>query len=247
MKTSSLLVSILVLFFGLSHAQESLKLYAIFTPSHATLVNDWFLPSLEKTNPTIKVMLVEHKQECNSAQFMKNGWKKTTLHKVELWIQAVQDNWGSIFICSDVDIQYFQPIEPIIQTMLETNDIVIQRNNPNGTLCSGFFACKANEKTLQLFKAMYKMMKESHDKSDQNSMNYLIRSTNPFAITWDYLPKEFFAAGTVTGHYWQPGSKLSVPQNIVLHHASHTTGIPYKVKQLEYVSDVVHKRNKHKK
>lgn len=220
---------------------QRLKLYAIFTPSHEILVNDWFLKTLQDD---YDVVLTEHKQECASAEFMKSGWKKTTLHKVESWIQAVHDNWGSIFICSDVDIQFFQPTEPIIRKMLETNDLVIQKNHPNGSICSGFFACRANEKTLNLFNEMYHLMKKSHDKSDQNSMNYLIRSTNQFDITWDYLPDIFFAAGTLTGNYWQPGSKLSVPQNIILHHASHTTGIPSKIKQLEYVSTIVSKRNK---
>ena len=236
---------LLTLFFGLLNSHfnkaenEKLKIYAICTPSHYILRDEWFLKTLQDD---YEIVIVEHKQECPSAQFMHQGWKSTTIHKVELWIDAVRDNWGNIFVCSDVDIQFFQPTEPILLELIKDKDMVIQRDTPKGGLCSGFFACRANEKTLQLFQAMLEFMKHSKDKSDQNSMNYFLKSNNKFNIVWDYLPVEFFGGGTLTGHGWKPGQKLPVPSNIVMHHANYTAGIKNKIKQLNYVSQIANQK-----
>jgi len=220
-------------------AQETetkIKLYAIYTPSHQILLDKWFLPSIQDD---YEIILEYHDQECPSGSFMHSGWTKTTRRKVDMIIQAVKDNWGKIFIYSDVDIQFFGKTKDIILDLIQDKDIIIQRNNPTGTACSGFFVCKGNEQTLKLWQMAKEYMKQS-GKSDQRALNYAL--ANSAYIKWDLLPVEFFNGGTLTGKLWKPGLKLPIPNNIVIHHANWTIGIKNKIAQLTYVRKVVDSR-----
>lgn len=226
---------------------QKIKLYALSTPSHDILKDTYFLPSIQDD---FDIIIVSAEQTCPSAGFMSTGWTQTTARKVDLIITAIHENWGSFFIFSDVDIQFFAPIEKTITKLIKDKDLVIQKNCPNGVLCSGFFACRANERTLALWTDVRKVMQKDSSQSDQISLNKCIKRNNkknPYNISWDYLPNSFFGGGTLTGHLWQPGKKLPVPHNIVMHHANWTKGISNKIAQLKYVKKVVSRRNKTKK
>ena len=58
---------------------------------------------------------------------------------------------------------------------MHDKDMVIQKNTPNGVLCTGFFACRGNEKTLQLWQDVKKVMESNELNSDQNSFNRCIK------------------------------------------------------------------------
>jgi len=176
---------------------------------------------------------------------MDAGWTDTTIRKVDLIIRAIKENWGSIFIFSDVDIQFFCPIQKRIFELMEGKDMIIQKNAPNGVLCSGFFACRGNEKTLRLWQDVKKTMQKSKLHSDQKSLNRCIKrhsQKNPYNVVWSYLPSTFFGGGTLTGREWYPGIHLKVPHGILMHHANWTKGVKNKIAQLVYVRKVVNKR-----
>lgn len=229
--------------FCITQSQEKIKLYAFYTPSHEILKNTFFLPSIQDN---FEIILEFGEQTCTSARFMNEGWIDTTLHKVDLIIRAIEENWNEIFIFSDVDVQFFAPIENIIIDLMKDKDIIMQRNNPEGVLCTGFFACRGNEKTLRLWKDVKKMMQKNKIYSDQISFNRCIKKKskkNPYELTWDYLPSIFFGAGTLQAHpgyLWTPGKKLNIPSGIVMHHANWTRGIKNKIAQLKYVRAKVH-------
>jgi len=115
---------------------------------------------------------------------------------------------------------------------MEGKDMVIQKNQPNGQLCSGFFACRGNEKTLQLWQDAHQLMVDNKKISDQIALNRCLRGKNKYNIVWNYLPNIFFGAGTLTGHGWKPKRKLPIPKNIVMHHANWTKGIKNKIAQV---------------
>lgn len=218
-----------------SFSQEKIKLYALYTPSHEILKDNYFLPSLQDD---FELILEFSEQTCSSTTFMSTGWTATTIKKVDLIIRAIKENWGKIFIFSDVDIQFFAPIQKKIISLMKDNDIVMQRNNPQGVLCTGFFACRGNEKTLALWQDVKKRMEKNKEQSDQITFNQCIKSKrkkNPYGVKWDYLPAIFFGGGTLTGKLWFPGDSLPIPQGIVLHHANWTRGVKNKIAQLEYV------------
>ncbi len=244
MKTKKLIFFTLFLLISNNLKTEKMKLYALYTPSHTILKDEWFLPSLQDN---FDLAIEFHEQTCSSASFMNVGWTRTTIKKIELIIQAIEENWGKVFIFSDVDIQFFAPIQKKIEKLIKGKDMVIQKNQPNGQLCSGFFACRANEKTLQLWKDAYEIMLNNKEISDQAALNKCLRGkykANKYNVVWDYLPAIFFGAGTLTGHGWKPKRKLPVPKNIVLHHANWTRGIENKIAQLTYVRKIVEERKK---
>jgi len=222
-----------------SFSHEKIKLYALYTPSHEVLKDEYFLPSIQDD---FDIVLEFCEQTCATAKFMNEGWTKTTMRKVDLIIRAIEENWGKIFIFSDVDIQFFAPIQDTILALMEGKDIIMQRNNPSGVLCTGFFACRGNEKTLRLWKDVKKTMQKKSSNSDQNSFNQCIKKKskrNPYGLVWDYLPDSFFGGGTLTGYEWRPGMYLPIPEDIKMHHANWTPGISNKIKQLKYVARTV--------
>lgn len=229
-------------------SQDILNVYALYTPSHEILVDTFFLPSLEKINdPYIKVILhKEAEQSCQSAHFMHSGWTKTTIKKIKLILKAIEENWGNIFIFSDVDIQFFTPFKNIILELMENYDLLIQKDNPKGTLCSGFFACRANHKTRQLFSDVLQYMLQHEEISDQRALNRHIsrnETKNKYDISWNYLPTDlFFGGGTFTGKIWNQKSALPIPENPIMHHANWVAGIEGKIKQLNYVKKMIDQR-----
>jgi len=231
-------------FISQSFVYGKIKLYALYTPSHEILKEEFFLPSLQDD---FEIIFEFCDQTCPSARFMSEGWTKTTLRKVDLIIRAIKENWGSVFIFSDVDIQFFGPIEDILLACMGDKDMVIQKNSPAGVLCSGFFVCRGNEKTLRLWQDVKKTMQERGSYSDQISLNHCIKRSskkNPYDIVWDYLPDTFFGGGTSTGCEWFPGMSLPIPENIIMHHANWTNGIKNKIMQLKYVRSHVQKKEK---
>lgn len=210
----------------------------------------WFVPSLKDD---YEVIIYYDDQKCPSAKYLYNGWTKTTLRKVENIINAVESTielskqgYSDIFIYADIDIQFFQRTQNLILKYMQNQDMVFQRDTPKGAICSGFFACRASKKTLAFWNGVkQRMMKKGC--SDQPAVNTLLRVKNPYNISWDYLPKEFFGGGTISGKYWTPGKRLAVPYRIVLHHANWTTGIENKIKQLKYVRKIVNQRRNEKK
>ncbi len=221
--------------------QEHFKLYAIYTPSHEFFLNNWFLPTLQDD---YELILEKHEQISRSGNFDQEGWRETMLFKVDIVIKGIKENWGKIFIHSDVDIQFFQPTKNIIRWLMQDKDMVIQKDSPNGNMCAGFFALRGNQKNLEIWTKIRKRLSnpeylEKHPKTnDQVELNRIIRINKEIKIKWAYLPKEFFGGGTLTGKRWKKGLKLPIPKNIVMHHANWTVGVKNKIEQLQYVRDI---------
>ena len=232
---------LLTLLISLSlHAQEPMRLYAIYTPSHEELAQDWFLPSIQDD---YELVLEKWEQtESSGNEFMENGWMQAIHKKVDFIIRAVEENWGGIFVFSDVDIQFFGPTKELVLEAMQGNDIVLQKDEPGGALCTGFFACRCNEKTLKLWHAVKRYINKIPDQHDQHGLNYFTRHSNPFGIKWDYLPVVFCGGGTINGKVWKPGMDIPIPKGIVMHHANYTWGNANKVEQLRYVRNLVRKR-----
>ena len=125
-----------------------MKIYVFYTPSHESLYRDWFLPSLKDD---YEFVVKRYEQRSLSGDFMDKGWIETMHAKVDLILEGIRDNMGEVFVHADVDIQFFKPTIKILSRLIEGKDFVVQRDNPQGVACAGFFACRANKKTLQLW------------------------------------------------------------------------------------------------
>jgi len=238
-----------------------MKLYSYYTPSHRDIKDNWFLPSFKDD---FKLIIEEHAQECPAGKYMQEGWINCMMTKVDLIIRAVQENYGKVFIHSDVDIQFFKPVIPIIEKLIKGKDMVIQKESPRGTVCPGFFAAVGNKMNLKLWQDIKRELENQTEKHDQDMLNNkLLRNAisfiqkcalkvnpsdkskcpNAYDLKWNYLPDTFYSPGIRTGKIWNPGEELQMPKNIILHHASWTVGTDNKIAQLNYVRDIVHANN----
>ena len=100
-----------------------MKIYTYFTPSHREMFEKWFLKELTE----FEVVETKGDQECQTGHYYQEGWKNTTMKKVDVFIQAVKENMGDVFVFSDVDIQFFGPIKQQLIDELGEFDIAIQR------------------------------------------------------------------------------------------------------------------------
>jgi hypothetical protein len=234
------------------------RLYLIYTPSHEEFFRKWFLPSLKDD---FELAIERYDQECPSANFVEEGWDRTMLHKVDVILRGIEENWNGVFLHADVDIQFFRPCKALLLEAIRDKDLVAQRDSGSGILCAGFFALRGNDRTLALWHAVRKTLLDTNARNEQDILNHLLRGKyrnwlarfdalvsglrgrstvylsglrNRFGVTWNYLPKTFFSPG-IYDRCWEPGMDFEVPSGIVLHHANWTVGVENKKAQLEYV------------
>ena len=224
-----------------------MKLVSVFSESHRGFKDDWFLPSLADDFD----LDIRFCPEPGGA-FLEDSWTKSVMFKTQTIIDVITENWGEVFVFSDVDIQFFKPVKDILLRCIEGYDIVCQRDDPNGYLCCGFWVARANRRVLKLFKIVYEC--EKVEKREQLAFNRHLRMSRRSKLAYflkngvrpcryAYLPDIFFGGGTLTGRHWTEGTPLSVPQGIVMHHANYVVGVEQKTAQLQYVRDVVRARS----
>lgn len=217
-----------------------MKIYTIYTDSHQTLLNDYFLPSI-KTNIDIPLNLVLDKiqQFCPSGIYGSSGWFETMLLKVSQHIRACEENMGDKFIYSDCDVQFFKPFVNTMIEELEDYDIACQDDvfpyGDRNTYCAGFFICAANDKTLNFFKSIYQMMIQIHQYdpsyNDQMALNALAHQ-----LKHKLLSSKFYTIAQTTNCLWDNQYYIdNIPSDIFVHHANWTHGIDNKRKLLDLV------------
>lgn len=227
--------------------EKQIRLYAMYTPSHKVLFDNWFYPSLQPQDNYELILETHEDQYCPSARYMKKGWTTTTQKKVIMIIHAIEkciQDSHDFFIYADVDIQFLSPSKDAIKKAIADQDIVFQKDSPKGTLCTGFFVCRANEKTLNLWKHVLHYMRTKGE-SDQKSLNFVLRKTNEHCtVRWELLPETFFGGGTLNGRYWKKKQRFSVPPGAIMHHANWTKGVNDKIAMLSFVKKAMIKMKK---
>ncbi len=208
-------------------------------------MDEWFLPSIQDDFDLQATFIEQHGEGC----YREADWAKAVLVKADKIIGAINDNWADIFVYADCDIQFFRPVKEVLHRAIRGHDIVCQQDHPAGVLCTGFFICRANRKTLRLWKRVRESLRSAG--RDQPAFNALVRRPrNLRERLWQLvmrcrvgrLPTAFFGGGTFSGKPWRPGDGLFVPDNAAMHHANWTVGVDRKVAQLSYVRATVDAR-----
>ena len=221
-----------------ANSNEKIILCTFFTPSHEGMAREWLFSTIQDD---FEMIIGRASQECPTATYYKESWTKTTRKKVLHIIDTIKKNMGRIMIFADADITLFGPVRNIINNLLTTNDIVIQKDDPQGNWCTGFFAQRCNYKILDLWEKVYHYMLTNKTTSDQRAFKHIFKKINP-DIAWSYLPISSFMGGaTFTGKGWSPGDELFIPEDILMFHANHVLkgGVTNKIAMLEYVSKIV--------
>lgn len=212
-----------------------IKLYYFYSSSHEEMKNEYFLSSMQNEYDCIGI---KAEQKCATGEYRTKGWNEVVIQKVDLIIRAIKENKNSWFVHSDVDVQFFDSTKNDLEYHLKNYDTVFQSDgeNPNPIACAGFFASKANEKTLKLWKSVKKLC-QIKQIDDQKALNICLHH-NDF-VTWKLLPNEYFSIGNNLNnnsvYRWKPNDDIMLPHNIRVHHANYTEGIQNKIQQLEFV------------
>jgi hypothetical protein len=241
-----------------TNSNGKIKLYSFYSFSHEVFKEKWFLPSIKDD---YFLVLKRCDQKCSSGNYNSEGWLEVMLEKVSIIIDAISENWGSIFIYSDMDIQFFDTTKEALLNEIKDKDIVFQRdsidhfdksNCLNGAFCAGFFICRANKLTLKLWNDVKKLCKNNPHRfyDDQEALNFLLHDNWYITVTnnllkFGFLPDIFYSPGICHGYnkwLWTPQKEIDIPDGILLHHANWTIGIENKKLQLEYVRQKVFKK-----
>ena len=102
-------------------------------------------------------------------------------------------------------------------------DIACQ-NDTAQYYCSGFFICRGNKRTLNMFSEM----KKNYQLEDQTTLNRHIHM-----VKSKFLSRKFFTIGHILG-LWS-GQDFNIPYPILAHHSNWVEGIENKIKLLDVV------------
>jgi hypothetical protein len=188
-----------------------MKIYTIHTPTHDGLYKNHFLPSLPD-GFVVHSKVIE--QECATGSYYREGWDKTCFRKVLYYKQICEQNQGETYVFSDVDIQFFGMTPEDLLSELGDYDIACQ-NDTGMIYCSGFWVCKGNERTLDLFTSMV----EKYHLEDQTSLNEQI-----WRARAKFLSHRFFTIGHSVGAQWKD-QQFDIPKDILMHHGNWTVGL----------------------
>lgn len=213
-----------------------MKLYSFYTPSHKVLFENFLLPTAKQEYEVVSKFF--DSQICKSAEFQSSGWRETQYNKVLFWMSAIQDNMGDLIVCSDVDVQFLGSSKSLIQNISGRNDLVFQKNNVSGDICSGFFVCRCSYKTYNFFEIVAKRLKAIMH-LDGGGEQYVIHE----------LLKEGWHGLRIgrldRSKFWCPGKhyedlkSLNISTDMIVHHANWTKGIDNKIEQLQYLKSFV--------
>lgn len=209
-----------------------MKLYTFYTDSHKELYEDYFKKTWDENKLDKSFdLVVDYFPQESGGNFMDEGWNLTMKKKVKYILKSIEDTWGESFIHADCDIQFFGDFKKDIKDKLEKNDLVAQRDE--SLLCAGFFACKSNEKTKELWEKVYNNIdKFGNDQLALNSLKGDVKT--------DFLDEKYFNISFVYNGVWTVESKVDanlIPKDIYIHHANWTVGVNNKIKMMNYVRE----------
>ena len=208
-------------------AQLFMKAFLLCTPSHRELLAKYLIPSLPND---IDLLVKQGQQHCGTGDFMEDGWLDCMRDKVQMLVDAIDDNPGECLLHVDADIQFFVPeLEPVLAGYLERSDFVAQSDGPrrgSDIFCGGLFAFRANEPIRRLFEMVLQIMDEKKI-NDQEALNVAV---GRLQVAADFLNDDHFWSPRAR---WEPGMHLDLSPCAVAHHANWCTGVPAKIAQLD--------------
>ena len=210
-----------------------MKIYTMLSQSHRILFDNYFYKSLVKYEPNVELIIIEAEQLCSSGSFYDKGWKESMKIKIDAYVKACQDNMGSYFIWSDVDIEFYSPFVDSCLEELEDRDMAFQYSKND--YCAGFFICRCNEKTLAFFKHI--QAKYDDYGCDQRAINENINMIDAKTFS-----NKFWSVVYIFD-FWE-GQDFNLNHNIIMAHATYTIGIQNKILLLNKVRDKIKNKGK---
>jgi hypothetical protein len=208
-----------------------MKIFTLYTPSHRSLFEEYFVTSLLMMREPRFVLESRYcPQECPAAEYNTAGWEQTTLRKTEVFLEAVGE--GETFVYADCDVQFFDNCYDHLLAALGDFDIAFQSDGPHG-FCSGFFISKVNARTRCLFEQT-RLLHPAFGR-DQKAINSAIHLANAVALPGD----AYFTIGSTNNWTNWNCEPVAAPDGILAHHANFTLGVSNKRRLMDAVKESV--------
>ena len=146
--------------------------------------------------------------------------------KTQMIIDAIKENMGNRIIVCDIDIQFFRPTLPLIESCPDV-DFLCQFE-PADTLCIGFMVIKCNDRTVDFFTEVLRMVNAGE--WDQKIINEMLKTDK--RLEWAWLPEEIWG--------WNPHQQP--PEKVACHHATFALTLEDKLQQMDKILQVVQSR-----
>ncbi len=216
----------------------SLRICAVYTESHQKLLRDWFLKSIPvDCSPRLVRLNLE------SSSFRSGAWHRIMAAKIILILEMLENSHSEPIVSSDVDVQFFRPIKEELLTLCKGSDILFQNSRPQEApaihnLCAGFCVVRPGRPALRFFQEALRRIVDRDDPSYTDQIAYQELCAEGSSAVVGILPSAYWTCGEI----WFPGTPLSPPDNIAIHHAAWVVGNDGKEVQLREVRRIVGQR-----
>jgi len=211
-----------------------MKIYTHYSESHRDLYEKYFKKSIRDlyTEDELVIRSASHKQTTRTGKFMEQGWLESMKYKLQVILQAIDENKDEYFIFSDVDIYYYNRFLDDLINGVQGYDIACQEDC--GTLCAGFFIAKGNDNVKSLFMEVYRTFTTLVN--DQVALN-----KHKDMVNYKLLDKEkYYTIGNFFNnkdgtHIWDNNSDIIPPSNMLMHHGNYVQGVDNKINLMQMV------------
>jgi len=165
-----------------------MKLVYACSPSHYLLRDSIFLPSLRRTREKWDLREIQCIQT-GEGNFQAPDWTRVESLRMEGMRKIAAEHRGEVMILSDVDIQFFAPLQELAVQSLGRYDIVFQREHLSCNSANlGFVIMRCNPPTLTLLEILCSAIQAN--RWDQEKLNELI-AQNRMPCSFGFLPDVF--------------------------------------------------------
>jgi len=206
-----------------NYLEQSLKPLYYFGDEKYLPMKEFFVSSVMDTDIEHHFhLLSSQNQTAIPTDNTKITGAETWIFKNRYIIDAIRSNMGRIILFSDIDMQYFKPVAPLIDECMRSNEMCFQRETLHyGFINTGFMAIMCNENTLQFWNKVLEILLET--RRQKQAIVYHLVYFLKYDIRWAVFP------ATVWSWHFAP-----LHRGVAVHHASFVVGMENKFQQLRY-------------
>ena len=206
-------------------------LYACYTKSHKSLIDQHFRPSLPaEFKGKLRLKLLPQR---GVGEFDTEGFGATCLRKMEFLAEACRTE-KEPFLFSDVDVRFYGPVVADLTAQLGDLDMIFQWDGrpSRARECTGFFVVRPSPRTRALIASVIKRMRKTGE-YDQDAMHWALDQDRE--VKTGFLCARYWTCGRMS-KIWEPGQPVAPPAGMLVHHGNWTKGIANKLALLDAVA-----------
>lgn len=198
----------------------------VLTDSHRELYEEHFLKSL----PSDVDLRVRSMELAGTGAYGSSQWQRGVVEKLHFALAYADENEGTVFVFSDVDIQFFAGFSmDLLRDAFEKSgcDVLFQRESANEQVSdvnTGFYIARSTAAFRDLLREAVAICEGQAVANDQVAVNAIL-SSGACSVRWGHLGLRHYSRT----HGFPP------PRDIVMHHATMTKSVAEKVAQLHAI------------